>query len=119
MSDTQPIIYFNCSCSKSNQTLELLKEKGFDPTIIDYLDNPPSIDELKVLLQQLNLNAIDILRRTEPVFLEAGLDAFDLTDDELLEAITGCPSLLQRPIVVYKNKAALGRPAENILSILD
>ncbi len=118
MSDTQPTIYFNPSCSKSNQTLALLKEKGFQPVIINYFDNPPSIDELKTLLKQLNLTAIDILRRTEPVFKEAGLDADELTEDELLEAINGCPSLLQRPIVVYKGKAALGRPAENILDIL-
>ncbi len=118
MSDIQPVIYFNCSCSKSKQTLELLKGQGFEPTIIDYLDNPPTINELKTILKQLNLSAIDILRRTEPVFLEAGLDADDLTEDDLLEAITGCPSLLQRPIVVYNNQAALGRPAENILAIL-
>jgi len=118
MNDTQPVIYFNSSCSKSNQTLDLLKAEGFEPTIIDYLDNPPSVDELKIILKQLDLTAIDILRRTEPVFLEAGLDADDLSEHDLLEAITGCPSLLQRPIVVYKNKAALGRPAENILNIL-
>lgn len=118
MNDTQPTIYFNCSCSKSKQTLELLKKQGFEPTIINYLDNPPTIDELKIILKQLNLPAIDILRRTEPVFLEAGLDADDLSEDDLLEAITGCPSLLQRPIVIYNNKAALGRPAENVLDIL-
>ncbi len=118
MSSPQPTIYFNRKCSKSNQTLDLLKEKGFEPTIIDYLDNPPSIDELKTILKQLNLSARDILRRTEPIFLEAGLDADDLSEDQILEAINGCPSLLQRPIVIFKNKAVLGRPAENILSII-
>lgn len=118
MSDNQPTIYFNASCSKSNQTLDLLKEKGFDPTIINYLETPPTVDELKTILKQLNLNVIDIIRRTEPVFKEAGLDVDDLSDEELLEAITGCPSLLQRPIVVYNNKAVLGRPAENILDII-
>jgi len=119
MSDEQPIIYFNCSCSKSKQTLELLRDKGFQPTIIDYLDNPPTIDELKVILIQLGIPAIDLLRRSEPVFVEAGLNVDDLNENDLLEAITGCPSLLQRPIVTYKGKAALGRPAENILDILN
>jgi len=118
MNDAQPVIYFNCSCSKSNQTLDLLREKGYQPTIVNYLDTPPSIDDLKLILQQLNMSAIDIIRRTEPVFVEAGLDVDDLSEDELLEAITGCPSLLQRPIVVFKGKAVLGRPAENILDIL-
>lgn len=118
MTDEQPTIYFNCSCSKSNQTLKLLQDKGFQPTIIDYLDNPPTIDELKTIVKQLGIPTIDLLRRTEPVFVEAGLDVDDLTENDLLEAITGCPSLLQRPIVVYKGKAALGRPAENILDIL-
>jgi len=119
MSNEQPIIYFNCSCSKSKQTLKLLHDKGFQPTIIDYLDNPPTINELKIILTQLCIPAIDLLRRTEPVFIEAGLDIDDLTENDLLEAITGCPSLLQRPIVTYKGKAALGRPAENILDILN
>ena len=118
MSNKQPTIYYNCSCSKSNQTLDLLREQGFEPNIINYLDTPPSIAELKVILKQLNLTATEILRRTEPVFIEAGLDIDDLSEDEILEAITGCPSLLQRPIVVYNNKAALGRPAENVLNIL-
>lgn len=119
MQEQQPTIYYNCKCSKSNQTHELLIEKGFNPTVINYLDNPPTIEELKVLLKQLNLHARDILRSTEQVFKDAGLDEETLSEDEILEAISGCPSLLQRPIVVYKGKAALGRPAENILSILD
>ena len=119
MSEQQPTIYYNSKCSKSNQTLELLKEKGFNPTVINYLDTPPTIEELKILLKQLNMEARDILRSTEPVFKEAGLDEDTLSDDEILEAITGCPSLLQRPIVVYKDKAALGRPAENVLPILE
>lgn len=118
MSDNQPTIYYNISCSKSNQTLDLLRDQGFEPQIINYLDNPPTVEELKNILKQLNLSAYDILRRTEPVFVEAGMDVDELSEDEILEAITGCPSLLQRPIVVYKGKAALGRPAENILEIL-
>jgi len=84
MSDKQPTIYYNCSCSKSNQTLELLREQGFEPNIINYLDTPPSIDELKVILKQLNMSAEDILRRTEPVFVEAGLDVDDLSEDDIL-----------------------------------
>lgn len=118
MSTNQPTIYYNFSCSKSKQTLDLLREQGFEPNIIDYLNTPPSIAELKTILRQLNISATDILRRSEPVFIEAGLDVDDLSEDEILEAITGCPSLLQRPIVVYNNKAALGRPAENVLAIL-
>ncbi|MBL7002969.1 MAG: arsenate reductase (glutaredoxin) [Gammaproteobacteria bacterium] len=118
MTTEQPTIYFNCKCSKSNQTLELLKQNGFEPNIVNYIEDALTVDELKALLKLLGLGARDILRSTEAVFVDAGLDEETLSEDEILEAINGCPSLLQRPIVTYQGKAALGRPPENILTIL-
>lgn len=118
MSLKQPTIYYNCACSKSNQTLDLLKQKGYEPTIINYLETPPSIDELKLILKKLNLTVIDIFRQTEPSFVATGLEAKKLSDDELLKLMIESPHLIQRPIVVFNDKAALGRPAENILTIL-
>lgn len=119
MAKEQPTIYFNAVCSKSNQTYDLLLEKGYEPTIVNYLEEAPTVDELKDIVKLLNLTPREILRTTEQVFKDAGLGIDELTDDDIYEAINGCPSLLQRPIVIYKGKAAIGRPAENILEILD
>ena len=112
-------IYYNPKCSKSRGTLELLQEKGIDPEIIEYMDDPPDQQTLAHIVKMLGLPARDLLRTTEQVFKDAGLDDTDLSDEAILEAISQCPTLLQRPIVVVDDKkAALGRPPENILEIL-
>jgi len=119
MAQKHVTIYFNPRCSKSRQTLELLQQQGIEPEVIEYMKDPPDIETLKKITAMLGLPIRDLLRTTEQDFKDAGMDDADLTDDDIYEAISECPTLLQRPIVIIDNeKAALGRPAENILKIL-
>ncbi len=119
MSHTTVTIYYNPQCSKSRATLELLQQNDIEPTVVEYMKDPPDIETLKHLISLLGIGVRDLIRSHEQVFKDAGLDDKDLPDDELLEALSQCPTLLQRPIVVVDDsKAALGRPPENILEIL-
>ena len=108
-------MYHNPKCSKSRQTLALIQEKGVEPDIVEYLVNPPSTAELKDVLDMLGLEPCDIVRRKEA--REEGI-ANDLDGAALIEAICKHPRALQRPIVVKDGKAAVGRPPENVLTIL-
>ncbi len=111
-------IYHNPKCSKSRQTLELLKENGITPTIIEYLKTPPTADTLKAILSQLGISPRDLLRKKEAVYAECGLDDPSLSDDDLIGFIIAHPILIERPIVLAHGKAALGRPPEQVLDIL-
>ncbi|MDH5407487.1 MAG: arsenate reductase (glutaredoxin) [Gammaproteobacteria bacterium] len=113
-------IYHNPRCSKSRQTLELLNEKNVQPEIVCYLDDTPDKETLDNILKMLNMEPRDLMRTHEKVYKEAGLDNPELSRDELIEAMIKHPILIERPIVVTsKNKAAIGRPPETVLSILD
>ena len=111
-------IYHNPRCSKSRQTLELLQEKGIDPEVIRYMDDPPDEATLRELIQMLGITPRELMRRHEKVYKDAGLDDPTFTDDELIEAMAQCPSLIERPIVIKDGKAVLGRPPESVLEIL-
>ena len=111
-------IYHNPRCTKSRETLALLKQHGIEPRVIEYLKAPPSALELKGILRKLGFKPHDIVRDTETRYTELGLKDRKITDDELLALIAANPILLQRPIVVNGNKAAIGRPPENVLKIL-
>jgi len=111
-------IYHNPRCSKSRATMEFLEERGIKAKVIKYMDSPPDAAELKELLAQLGMSPRDIMRKHEQVFKEAGLDDPTFTDDELIEAMTQCPSLIERPIVINNGKAVLARPPEAVLDIL-
>lgn len=115
---TSYTIYHNPRCSKSRQTLGLLEEKGIKPEIVLYLEEPPSKSTLKKLLSQLKLTPRELLRTSESAYKEMGLNDPALSDDALLEAMIREPKLIQRPIVVCKDKAVLGRPPENVLSLI-
>ncbi len=112
------IIYHNPRCSKSRETLKLLQDKQIEPQIIEYLTTPPSVDELTNIVKQLKLAPRDLLRKTEEEFKTLGLSDKSLSDEALILAMTKHPRLIQRPIVINGNKAALGRPPENVLEIL-
>lgn len=112
------IIYHNPRCSKSRQTLELLRQNQIEPTIIEYLKTPPDLHTLTLLLKKLNFNARQLLRVKEPDYKEAQLDNSDLTETAIIQAMVDHPRLIERPIVVNGDKAALGRPPENILNII-
>lgn len=111
-------IYHNPRCSKSRAALDLLKSRGVEATVIEYLKTPPSAGELKALLAGLGLSARQLMRRGESVYKELGLDRPELGEDELVRAMVEHPILIERPIVVANGKVALGRPPENILGIL-
>ena len=111
-------IYHNPNCSKSRASLALLEENDIRPEIIYYLETPPGSDELKQLLQKLNMSIRDILRKSEEEYDELGLDNESLSDEILFDFVTKHPKLLQRPIVVKGDKAIIGRPPENVLSLV-
>jgi len=109
-------IYHNPRCGKSRQTLALLQEKGIEPEIVNYLETPPDAAELTRILSLLGKRPRDILRRKEAK--EAGLDDPALDDAELIGRMVAAPAVIERPIVVAGNRAALGRPPESVLDIL-
>lgn len=111
-------ILHNPRCSKSRATLELLRERGVEPEITLYLDSPPSRDELRSILKQLGLRPAELVRKNEVEFRELGLDAPGITDEQLLDAMTCHPRLIERPIVLTNGRAAIGRPPEAVLAIL-
>lgn len=110
-------IYHNPRCSKSRQTLMLLKDKGHDPEVIEYLKTPPSPTELKEILEKLNIAPQDLLRKNEADY-KTHFKGKELSDNEWIDAMIAYPKLIERPIVIHKNKAALGRPPERVLDIL-
>ncbi len=111
-------IYHNPRCSKSRAALALLEEKGVATDIVEYLKTPPSVDELRSLINMLGISVRDVMRKGEAVYKELSLGDPDKSDDVLIQAIVDNPILLERPIVVSGGKAAIGRPTENILKLI-
>ncbi|HKK16272.1 MAG TPA: arsenate reductase (glutaredoxin) [Gammaproteobacteria bacterium] len=111
-------IYHNPRCSKSRQTLELLQSKGIEPEIIEYLKNPPDKATMKKLLTMLGMEPRELMRKKESAYKEAELDNASLSKEDLIEGMLSHPILIERPIVVANNKAAIGRPPESVLEIL-
>ena len=109
-------IYHNPRCTKSRQTLDLLKEKGEMPVIIEYLKTPPSADEIRSLVELLGVQPIQLVRKHEQEFNQ--YKGAELSDEEVIEILAKHPKLIERPIVVNGKKAAIGRPPENVLEIL-
>ena len=110
-------IYHNPRCSKSRQTLALLQENGVEPEVVLYLDNVPTIDELRALLAKLGISPMQLVRKGESTWKE-NFKGKELMDDEIIAAMIANPKLIERPIVVKDNKAVLGRPPENALELL-
>lgn len=110
-------ILHNPRCSKSRQTLALLEGRGLKPEVIAYLDEPPSVDELKRIIAALGVSVHGLIRSGESEYAELGLSA-GLDDDALLSAMTAHPRLIQRPIVMVGDQARIGRPPEQVLEIL-
>ncbi len=111
-------IFHNPRCSKSRQTLELIRGRGAEPAIVDYLKTPPTADDLKAIVAKLGISPRDLMRKGEDAYKQRGLANPDLSDDELIAAMVAEPILIERPIVVHGEKAALGRPPETVLDIL-
>ena len=112
-------IYHNARCSKSRATLALLEGEGVVPTIRAYLEEPPTIEELGGICRRLGCAPTALLRTGEARFKELGLSVEDArADEEWLAVMVENPILIERPIVVNGEKAAIGRPPENVLQIL-
>ncbi|NUM54418.1 MAG: arsenate reductase (glutaredoxin) [Candidatus Hydrogenedentes bacterium] len=110
-------IYHNPRCTKSRETLALLKDHGIAPAIVEYLKDPPTKGEVKSIMKMLDEDAAAIVRTKEPAYKESGLTAKSSADD-IARAIAKDPILLERPIVISGKKAAIGRPPEKVLDIL-
>jgi arsenate reductase len=110
-------IYHNPRCSKSRQTLELLKDKGIEPEVNLYLDSPPNAEKLTDLLDKLGLEASQLVRKSEAYYKE-NLKGLEITENELIEVMIKNPKLIERPIVVAGDRAAIGRPPEAVLEII-
>lgn len=111
-------IYHNPRCSKSRAALELLRNKGIEPEIIEYLNDPPDKQSLQRLLVLLGMEPRELMRKQETAYREAGLDDPSLDREQLLEAMVQHPILIERPIIVVNGKAVIGRPPEKVLEIL-
>ena len=111
-------IYHNPRCSKSRQTLQLLNDNDVNAEVIEYLKTPPDAKTLKDILGKLGLKPRQLMRTKEDIYKELNLDDETLTDEQLIQAMIENPKLIERPIVVKDGKVAVGRPPENILSIL-
>ena len=112
------IIYHNPRCSKSRQTLEILNQQNVDTEIVLYLENPPSAQEVASILQKLGLSSRDIIRKGEEEYKLLNIKDQSLTENELISFMSENPKLIERPIVVKDDKAIIGRPPENVLSLL-
>ena len=113
-------IYHNKKCSKSRAALELLQSKGLEPTIIEYLKNPPTFDELEEIIIKLNIHPKQLIRFKEDKAKELGISTGDqLTNEQWITILSKNPDLIERPIVVTVTGAVIGRPPENVLKLMD
>ena len=111
-------IYHNPLCGTSRKTLEILRETGNEPTVVEYLKAPPSRDELKRLYDRAGISPRDGLRAKEPIAAELGLTRPDVTDDEILDAMIEHPVLINRPLVETDKGVRLCRPQDVVREIL-
>ena len=111
-------IYHNPKCSKSRQTLELLVKQGIKPVINEYLKIPPTAEKIKEILKKLGYAPRDLMRKKETTYTLHNLDDPSLSGDDLIEFMIKYPVLIERPIVLANEKAAIGRPPEQVLEIL-
>ena len=109
-------IWHNPRCSKSRRALALIQEQGHEPEIVEYLENPPSTQQLKELAELLGKGPSEFIRKGEKVYKELELKGSD--DQTLFAAMSGNPILIERAIVFANGKAVIGRPPEDVLEIL-
>lgn len=111
-------IYHNPACGTSRNTLAMIRNSGEEPTIIEYLQHPPSRVQLRKMIKDAGLSVREAIRQKGTPYAELGLDKLDLTDDQLLDAMLANPILINRPFVVTTNGTRLCRPSELVLDIL-
>ena len=111
-------IWHNPRCSKSRATLGLLEERGCEPHIVRYLEDPPSAKEIKRVLQLLGVEPRDLMRTKDSLYRELGLAKVQ-SASALIRAMAANPQLIERPVVISGQRAAICRPPENVLGVLD
>ena len=111
------ILYHNPRCRKSRETLQLLKDNGHEPDIREYLKELPTQKELKELLALLGISAKQLIRTTEAIY-KSDYKGKELTEAQWIKAMVEHPKLIERPILIVGNKAAIGRPPEQVLTII-
>ena len=111
-------IYHNPKCSKSRRTLQLLRDRGIEPQIVEYIRHPLNVAQIRRLLELLNMSPRELLRKKESDYKALNLSDPSLSADSLINAMAEHPVLMERPIVVVGERAALGRPPESVLDIL-
>ena len=112
------VMYHNPRCSKSRQTLEILRRSNVETNVILYMETPIEQATLLSLLKMLGITPSQLIRRNEADFKRLHLDNDDTTDEDLVNAMIESPTLMERPIVVHNNTAGIGRPAENVHKLL-
>ncbi|WP_343725648.1 arsenate reductase (glutaredoxin) [Herbaspirillum huttiense] len=112
------IIYHNPACGTSRNTLAMIRNSGEEPTVIEYLQHPPSREQLAKMIQDAGLTVREAIRQKGTPYAELGLDDITLTDDQLLDAMLANPILINRPFVVTTKGTRLCRPSELVLDIL-
>ena len=110
-------IYHNPRCSKSRQTLSIIQETGKEVEIIEYLKDTLSFEDLALILEMLNIQPIELIRKDEIIWKEK-YRGKQMTDDEIINAMRENPKLIERPIVIKNGKAIIGRPPEKVLNLL-
>jgi len=111
-------MYHNPRCSKSRQTLELLRDRGIEPTLIAYLDVPPTAAQLQAVLDKLGMTPAELMRTGEQPYKDSRNEVGAMNADQQVEWLTANPQVIQRPIVISGNQARIGRPPESVLEIL-
>ena len=110
-------IYHNPRCRKSRETLEIIRNQGYEPEIIEYLKDPPTVSELKNLLDKMNMKPAEIIRKGEDLF-RSNFKGKKMSDEEWLNVLVKNPKLIERPIVVSGDRVILGRPPDKVREIL-
>ncbi len=111
-------IFHNPACGTSRNTLALIRHAGIEPVVIEYLQTPPSKDELRQLVVDMGTPVRDLLRRKGTPYAELGLDDPTLDEEALLAAMHAHPRLIERPVFVHGGRAVIGRPSERVLELL-
>lgn len=117
MTSDRLTIYHNPGCTKSRATLALLQDRGFEPRIVEYLLAPPTAGELEEIVRKLGIRPEQLVRKGEELY-KAKYGGKVLSDNDWIKAMIGDPILIERPIVVRGELAAIGRPPENVLSVI-
>ena len=112
-------IYHNPRCSKSRQTLKLLRDQGIEPEVVEYLKEPPDRTELRKIIRALGIPARELIRRGEKLFQDVGDPDIRYSDSAAVNLLAEHPKLMERPIVMCNNRAIIGRPPEQVLELLN